>query len=627
MKLCKFSKLIPTLPDGVMQSWACPACQTVIRTTHSIHGRECVPSPSRPFKSPTSKPAPLPEYVTPNADCCHRGEKLREQGCKPCQAAGKKQIDVFACDLHGECTLHNTAIQPRIRACATCQEHVSISEFFASKPQIDDLKFTGPIVRNLLMFIYPVRGDVSGNSSPQAAEWRRNVEKILQRIHLFNGKRIFAVAVDAASDSLETVKTALTGIDCEILPFVNDTKLGEVIAFKSLLSQVESTDQNEITFYCHAKGVTKQHNSTQLPFVRRWADAMYDVLLDGVGDVESVLETKTFAAAFRTNTKQFPSGEITTFNWHFPGTFFWFRNRTIFKSSRWKNISQTYWGSESWPGTQVPIMMTSCLLVDEIKLGELYSEPIWNRIQPMLEKWKGSQFRKIPKVSNEPSYVIGNSWQLLKLTDEERRYLDSARFVFTCNYFAEHWRKAGFRPTHWTFGDTMDQAGCDILKSQLDAIRNDPELQERLKHIFVCDDSGYALDKSMAEQVRQIVADSGLPITMYRREEREKDNRGFAHSIHQPFWRCGTLLDAFNQALIMNPGNPIRLLGCQLGKHTGHFYNGPDTDSDPLQIVSWAMWNAIQFAVDSGIEVIDCNFEHHPDHEVNFRILRGSVIP
>jgi len=250
--------------------------------------------------------------------------------------------------------------------------------------------FSGPVTRNLIMFIHPVKGPRN-----QVAEWRRNLHQIFQRIDLFNGQRVFAVATDAGTDSLETVEAELQAHRCEVLHFANHRELGEVVAFQRLLERVQSDDVNAMTYYCHAKGVTKQHTS-QIASIRRWTDAMHEVCLDGVDDVEAVLNNKMFAGAFRAVGAQFPSGELVAHNWHYPGTFFWFRNRSIFSSDRWSKISQTYWGSEAWPGTQCPMSLTACLLMDRVSLASLYSPETWTMTaQPALDRWRKKRLARV----------------------------------------------------------------------------------------------------------------------------------------------------------------------------------------------------------------------------------------
>ncbi len=56
--------------------------------------------------------------------CILRGPEMRQVQCKPCQAGSLTvvMVPVFRCPQHIECTLHNTGLNPRIKACSTCEE-------------------------------------------------------------------------------------------------------------------------------------------------------------------------------------------------------------------------------------------------------------------------------------------------------------------------------------------------------------------------------------------------------------------------------------------------------------------------------------------------------------------------
>ncbi len=309
------------------------------------------------------------KMVTP----AQRNERL--EICHSCQQYDDKTGRCFSCG----CVLKAKAMA-RAAQCPLGKWPA----LMPSKPT-DLMPFTGQVTRNLLMFLYPVRGP----------EWRRNLSIVLSRLPIFDGKRVFAIATDNSTDSFETVAAELAAHRCEVLHFGNRRDIGEVVAFKTLLERVKSTDQNEITYYCHAKGVTKQTNAF-LPWIHRWTDAMHEVLLDGVDDVETVLNKVTFAGAFRAKSAQFPNGLTSSFNWHFPGTFFWFRNNPIFTGDRWFKVDEKYWGSEAWPGTQCPVDHSACLLLDDVKLAALYTPGTWDSVaQPALDKWRETRLARV----------------------------------------------------------------------------------------------------------------------------------------------------------------------------------------------------------------------------------------
>ena len=61
---------------------------------------------------------------TKSADCTHRGDELRMEQCKTCQ--GNVRVKVFACAVHGECTL---AKQVGVAVChPNCPDYESETE-------------------------------------------------------------------------------------------------------------------------------------------------------------------------------------------------------------------------------------------------------------------------------------------------------------------------------------------------------------------------------------------------------------------------------------------------------------------------------------------------------------------
>lgn len=70
--------------------------------------RRCdLPVPIDENRPPEYLPDIIPEPVEipEPTSCVHRGELLRVEECKPCQSGGRLP-EVFACAVHGECTLY-----------------------------------------------------------------------------------------------------------------------------------------------------------------------------------------------------------------------------------------------------------------------------------------------------------------------------------------------------------------------------------------------------------------------------------------------------------------------------------------------------------------------------------------
>src|SRR6185436_2968273 len=84
-------------------------------------------------------------------------------------------------------------------------------------PPLKPIPFTGPVRRNLIYHVYPVRGN---------GVWQWNVAELLKRISLFNGKRVVAVATDEATDGLDEVKAAFANHAVEFIHVRNERRIG-----------------------------------------------------------------------------------------------------------------------------------------------------------------------------------------------------------------------------------------------------------------------------------------------------------------------------------------------------------------------------------------------------------------
>ncbi len=215
------------------------------------------------------------------------------------------------------------------------------------------------------------------------------------------------------------------------------------------------------------------------------------------------------------------------------------------------------------------------------------------------------------------SYVIGSSRQIGLLTEEEKQFLDSERYVFVCNDFLRYWRKAGFRPTHWVMGDTFD-SGLEVLTAQLRVIRQDGELRKRLRQLFICFESLEAI-----EILKEFLPRIKLPIVIYRRYDNKPGK--MAVDLSERIYHYGsTLTDMVNIAWIVNWHNQVRVYGCELDGKSGHFY-------DPLEDVvpfKWdSLWVGLNDLFEQGVDVVDCNRRHGSkmDFPIPTNILIGEA--
>lgn len=231
------------------------------------------------------------------------------------------------------------------------------------------------MVRNLLYYIYPITGN---------GTWQHNVAELLRRIRLFNGRRVVAIATDQITDPAEAVKGMFWGQVHEFIEMPNNPQLREVAAFTRLLERVETKDANQITFYGHAKGVTRPVNEGVS--VHPWADLLYETCLDYPALVEDLLSRYPIAGSLKKVGHGFDGSASS---WHYSGGCYWLRNREVF-SRDWRRVDPVWWGTESWPGLHFKPEEAGVLFHEGVAPTlDLYNmDYLKNRVFPELESWR-----------------------------------------------------------------------------------------------------------------------------------------------------------------------------------------------------------------------------------------------
>lgn len=225
------------------------------------------------------------------------------------------------------------------------------------------------MIRNIICHILP-RHD--------GQKWRRTVAHLLHRWHLFNGKKVIAVAVDQWCDSMADVKAAFGDMADEIewLEFANNSDLREVATFVPLLERVASLDHDEMTFCCHGKGSTRPGEEC---LSHPWADLMFAACLDAMPLVDCALCDAAVCGAFRLYGRD-------NVDWIFAGTFYWIRHDRTF-SRDWRNVPQIWTGTENWPCTIFRREESRCLFMDNSQTP--YDEHFWESvIIPSFRYWR-----------------------------------------------------------------------------------------------------------------------------------------------------------------------------------------------------------------------------------------------
>lgn len=256
---------------------------------------------------------------------------------------------------------------------------------------------TGPFTRHLCYHIYPV----SGNGA-----WQRNVGRLVERLRVFDGKIVVAIVTDPASgrkpdptgphppdrgreipgcDSPEAVMQAFgewrDRIDWIVAE--NDPHLREVLTLVPMLERLPQ-GPGHITLYAQAKGTTRNHRH----IANHWSDVQYIAYLDYVRLVEEQLRTHPVTGCFQKRGRGW-SLEQSNSDWHYSGSWFWFRNADLFARD-WRRIDQFWSGIEPYTSQHFPFSQCACLFHGASVLEmNLYRPQYWRRVvDPDFRRWR-----------------------------------------------------------------------------------------------------------------------------------------------------------------------------------------------------------------------------------------------
>lgn len=166
--------------------------------------------------------------------------------------------------------------------------------------------------------------------------WRRTVQHLRARWHLFTGRREVSIAVDDTTVDPGEVIDAFGDCDASFRIVGNDTQRGEGVSFPSLLRAVANEPGH--TFYCHSKGSTYPAGSIS----ERWADVMFHLCLDYPQVVGAVLQDHPIAGPCKRVEQRMGV------DWHYSGTFFWFRTYLLSVPLTTDRNCIERWPAENW---------------------------------------------------------------------------------------------------------------------------------------------------------------------------------------------------------------------------------------------------------------------------------------
>lgn len=254
-------------------------------------------------------------------------------------------------------------------------------------------------IRHLLYHIYPVSN----------GHWRWNVEQLCGRLKAFNGHRIVAIVTDPPTgrlpdpggshppdrarhipgcDSAEEVKAEFgrrwSGEPITFIELDNDPSLREVKSFIPMLEYVLTDDPNHITLYAQAKGTTR-HNGH---IARRWTETLYEIMFDHFPLAEEMLKDFPVVGCFK---KLGPgwSPEQSHSDWHWSGSWAFFRNADLAKKEWWK-IDAFWSGVEPYWSQHFRCDEAKCMFHEAaVPVMNLYSTAYWRRVViPAFNQWR-----------------------------------------------------------------------------------------------------------------------------------------------------------------------------------------------------------------------------------------------
>jgi hypothetical protein len=233
-----------------------------------------------------------------------------------------------------------------------------------------------PTVRHLLYHIYPRWG----------SKWRTAVNRLRESIGMFNGRKVIAVATDRTTEGPHMVEVALDGTGCEFVRIPNDPERREVATFEPLFGQIaDLTGPEHCTLYAQAKGTTRRPGAT----AHRWAAVLNDVHLDYWPLVAEQLTQFPVTGAFL-KTGECWDPHQTRADWHYSGSWMWFRNDALFGQD-WRRIDANFWsGIESYPALHFPTTAAGCLFHQgACRKVDLYDVLYWwGTVDPALKAWE-----------------------------------------------------------------------------------------------------------------------------------------------------------------------------------------------------------------------------------------------
>lgn len=253
----------------------------------------------------------------------------------------------------------------KVQPCRSCsKKKTGLNNLVPFQKKIQMVDINSNSRRNLLFHLWP---------KENIYKW--HYEQLKNRIHVFNGKKILAIAEDQTTVNTQDVENLYSHLFDEVIVVKNDPVIREGASFISMLEKVSSINDNEITFYCHGKGA--RHGNafgSDGSTLTDWTELMYKYCLDDMEKVYQSLRGNAMTGCFKRYGQFKTPGNN---RWHYSGGFYWFRNSDVFERE-WRKMDRNFFAIESWPGLMFESKDTGCLFLDNA--DDLYKKDYWETI-------------------------------------------------------------------------------------------------------------------------------------------------------------------------------------------------------------------------------------------------------
>jgi len=358
------------------------------------------PPKGRPAKA-ARKPARITVGRTARGQCRWEGEVV-EQWRSDC-AAKAASLSLRLCDHPGYPSTCRRGVAPAgfgAVACVACPLYeppgVVRPSPAPARPYVDGW------TRHLLFHVYPVGGN---------GAWQRNVSRLVERLRLFNGKVIVAIATDpltgrkpdptgphppdkgrhfAPCDDVETVKAAFGEWRerVEFLVVENDPHLREGVSFLPMMERLPN-EAGHCYLYAQAKGTTRRPSH----IAHRWNEAQFVVYLDYWPLVAEQLATFPVTGAFKKLGPGWKPEQAKS-DWHYSGSWWWGRTADLFARD-WRTMDQFWSTIEPYPSQKFLASEAGTLFHEAaVPAMNLYSPRYWRAVvDPALAAWRKANVR------------------------------------------------------------------------------------------------------------------------------------------------------------------------------------------------------------------------------------------